>query len=160
MGKIKKLLKEAEKEVNKDTLKYIDDIESEFRKKFPKGWFEKSKSALGSSIFLRFGVQPEKDWNNKIRDNDPAFHIMFLDKIKLDQEIPDKFQVELTQGGSITIKPTEQNMAQGRAKVGWRKKTGSKEQIMKHITNYFAKLRKTLDASKKDMFPEHQKGTF
>jgi len=42
-------------------------------------------------------------------------------------------------------------MAYGRVKFGWRKKTGTPEQLLKHLDNYFKKMRKVVDANKDNL---------
>jgi len=138
---------------------FLKEIESEFKKNFSKGWFEPSKGALGGGIYVKSGIQSKNEHSNGIKENDPAYQIIVFNGVELGKDLPEKFMVEVSTGGSLTVKPEEgSHMAQGRVKFGWRKKTGTPEQILKHMKNYFSKMKKVYKANKSNMFDYHSKG--
>jgi len=141
------------------TEEFIKKIEQSFKKNFSKGWFRPSKGALGGGMYIKTGIQSESKHSGGIYENDPAYQIIALRGVIMGKPLPEKIEVDLSVGASLTIKPTEgSHMAQGRVKFGWRKKTGTPEQILKHLDNYFGKMKKVFDANKDNMFEDHVKG--
>ena len=153
MSKASELLQLLEEETSESLLEKIGGM---FKKEFPKGWYSASKGALSSAVEMAsFGIQPEKDWVNKIRDNDPAMHNLYV------SPKGDKFEADVFRGGSLLVNPPEgSHLAFGSVKFGWRKKTGSGDQILKHMQDYFKKMRKVVNDNKDNMSDEHRKGTF
>mgnify|MGYP003645844243 CR=1 FL=1 len=126
-------------------------IEKEYKKHFPKGKFSaKDHKGLGRYLSVSFGIQDPKKWANDIAGNDPALHSILLD-LNDDGTFPTKITADMGQGGSMAIKSTNPHMAYGRVKFGWRKKTGTPDQLLKHMTNYFAKMKKVVDANQDNL---------
>ena len=105
-----------------------------YRKHFPNGWIQISESSLGgkTSTFIKFGVQSTTNVVNGISENDRGFHILKIEGQTL----------SLVVGGSLAVPPPAgSHLAFGSVKVGFRKKTGTPEQLIAYLAAYCAKLR-------------------
>lgn len=99
----------------------------------------------------------EKDLSkvaNRIRDNDRALQTFYVDGVNDDDTLKDKLTATISRGGSLTVKPEPGSYyAFGHVKFGWRKKSGTPDQIVKHFGDYFKKVKKVIQDNK-DMMPE------
>lgn len=139
---------------------FIKNLESAVKKIFPKSFIQiYSGKNLGSSITFKFALGKDKsEWNNGIIHNDPLFHTWMIgwESFQDDGFTKDKIPAELSVGGSLAIKPEEGSyMAQGRAKIGWRKKTAPPDKIIQHFISYFKKMKKVLNDNKDNILGYH-----
>lgn len=143
MKRYEKHFKEA-KEYTADLL--IAEINNVMKKHFPKSnSYAKLKTSLGSDIFIYFTVGAIGEQTNGIDDNDISMTKAFIWDIPAEGVIKNRLEFSPSQGGSIKVKPEEGSFyAFDKIKVGLRKKTGTPEQIVKHLDTYFAKLKKTI----------------
>ncbi|NIT79676.1 MAG: hypothetical protein GWN58_33510 [Anaerolineae bacterium] len=123
-------------------------IEAAIRKHFPKSHLKVwvSKGGIGgTTIDLDFAVAGSKsEVANGIWHNDISLTRAVIYGLDADGNLKERLEFHPAMGGSITTKPTEKHMAQGRLKVGLRKKKGTPEQVLKHIDTYFKKLHKAI----------------
>lgn len=109
---------------------------------FPESFVRVSFSAqLSPVIQIVFAFTQKDRWPNGIIENDRAFHRIFVGngEIQRDGTVPQKVKAELLTGGKV-YGPNVTN----RARVGWRNRTGTPEQIIGHIEAYFTKLDKAI----------------
>lgn len=141
-------INEATADKDGEAEKLAADIGKAIKKHFKKSFINsRVAKMLGKAIVVTFALGKDKsEWSNGIIDNDKAFHKFMIhlsdssgSYLGDDGSLPDKLTIEMLQGGSIY----GPNFT-GSAKVGWRKKTGSPEAIVKHMDKYFEKLRKTI----------------
>jgi len=128
---------------------FVDSLEKAIKKIFPKSLvIVKASKNLGSSIDFTFALGKDKsEFANGIIQNDPLLHKFTIgwNSFTEDRFIKDKIEVEAIQGGILTVMPEEgSHMAYGRVKLGFRKKTAPPEGIIKHLDNYFKKVKKIL----------------
>ncbi len=92
---------------------------------------------LSPVIHIVFAFDREDGWPNKIIENDRAFHRIFVGngEIAKDGTLPPKLKAELLTGGTV-YGPNVTN----RVRVGWRNRTGTPEQVVKHLATYFDRL--------------------
>jgi len=129
---------------------FIDSLEKAIKKSFPKSLvIVRASKNLGSSIDVRFALGKDKsEFANGIIHNDPLYHILMIgwNEFVDDHFIKDKITLDKPSvGGILTTMPEEGSyMALGRVKLGFRKKTAPPEGIIKHLDNYFKKVKKIL----------------
>lgn len=128
---------------------FVNKLDSIIRKHFPKSHVNVQVSKnLGKEIDVFFTLGKNKsEWVNKIAENDPLYHRFMLawNAFEDNEFTKDKFEAELSVGGSLKVLPGPKSyMAFDRVKIGWRKKTGTPEAILKHFDNYFNKMKKVL----------------
>jgi len=85
---------------------------------------------------------------NKLWDNDRALQKFFIYGVKGDESLKGKMEAKLLMGGELGVTP-ESGSGLDSASFGWRNKTGTPEQILKHFDAYFAKVAKVIKANKK-----------
>jgi len=132
------------------------EIESTIKRHFPKSYVRaKFEKGLTASIYIMFTLGDRNQYVNNIADNDIALVKAHIWNFNDDGSFDGKLEFEASQGGGIYVKPEEGSyMAMGRVKIGLRKKTGTPEQIIKHIDSYFGKLKKTLNDVKDRIMPD------
>jgi len=140
---------------------FVKELESTIKKIFPKSYIQVQASTnLGSSIHLQFALGKNKsEWENGIIHNDPLHHKWMIgwNSSTEGHFIKDKIEAELLIGNSLSIKPEEGSyMAQGRVKIGWRKKTAPPDKLIKYFGDYFKKVKKVL-MDNKDKLPDRDK---
>jgi len=134
---------------------FAADLKTAFAKKLPRGTFaSRVERGLGGrsgkSVFIQFTTTGKKDWSNGIIHNDPSMTQLWIhDGTDADGVMLPKVKIEMTMGGSV-YGPNASN----RQKVGWRDRTGTPAQLLKHVTAYFDKLRDTYD--KFDNLPKQE----
>lgn len=141
---------------------FVKKLEATVKKIFPKSFIQVYASTnLGSSITFKFALGKDKsEWNNGIIQNDPLFHVWMIgwNSFTDGHFIKDKIEAELSVGGSLAVRPEEGSyMAQGRAKIGWRKKTAPPDKIIQHFDGYFKKMKKVLKDNKDNLLDYHIK---
>ena len=135
-------------------------IEAAIKKHFPKSMVsvKVQKGIGGPAIYLFFVVAGSKaEVVNSILDNDISMTKAFIYGVTDGDKLKEKLRFDPFVGGSVTTKPTEKHMAQGRLKVGLRKKTGTPEQILKHVDAYFGKLHKAITSNADQLQDEDKK---
>lgn len=92
---------------------------------------------IATTIHIVFAFARREGWSNGIIENDRAFHRIFVGngEIERDGTLPARVKAELLTGGKV-YGPNATNGV----KVGWRNRTGTPDQIVKHLATYFAKL--------------------
>lgn len=152
----KYLMTEAKKITDVDT--FVDAIDSTIRKIFPKSYINvKYSERLTKSIGISFTIGNGKsEYANGIINNDPAHHTfhIWLDKM-VDGVLPPKVVTEIGTGGTLYVKDETGRMAFNTIKVGWRKKTGTPQQTVKHFDTYFKKLMKAFVDNKENLVQSH-----
>ena len=140
--KIQQNLNEAKLDVNS----YIKSVENVIKKYFPKSFISVSFSTnIVPSILVRFAIGKDKsEWSNGIWQNDPMWHTIHIGmgQIKKDGEIPEKLTAESPVAGNIMTKDFK------RIKVGFRKKTGTPDQVLKHLDAFYKKAKQLFVANK------------
>jgi hypothetical protein len=137
-------IRDAIKEVFPDSL-----VKSEFEPK-----------AIYRNIYVAFTLGKDKsEYTNGYAENDPMLHRFSItgptDELPADGTLPPKVTVEASQGGHIYITPEEKYLAYGRLKLGWKKKTGTPEQIVAHMKNYFVKAKELIKQNMDKMHKDH-----
>lgn len=144
-----------------DAETFANMIQNTIRKNFSKSFVRVSfDKRLGKSIQISFLLGKDKtEWANQIPENDPMKHMFFiwLNKMGDDDILPEKIGIELSQGGYLLVRPKEgSHLAYDRVKIGFRKKTGTPEQILKHVDTYFKKAKQVLLKNKDRMAGSHR----
>jgi hypothetical protein len=132
---------------SQETTELQAEIEKLFRANFPKAmYFSKVSQALGDAfISITLGVVPKGQHSSNIIDNDPAFHRLSIEGVNADGTLQPKLTVSAPRGGELLINPKPgSHMAFDGVKLGWKKKTGTKAQILNHLSKYFANMRKVV----------------
>jgi hypothetical protein len=141
---------------------FIKKLEDTVKRIFPKSFIQiYSGKNLGSSITFKFALGKDKsEWNSGIIHNDPLFHVWMIgwESFQDNGFTKDKIPAELSIGGSLAVRPEEGSyMAQGRAKIGWRKKTATPDKMIQHFDGYFKKMKKVLKDNKDNLLDYHIK---
>lgn len=142
---------------------FIDAIKSAYMKVFPKGYIEgRMNNNFKPSIYFESRLQGDMSKvTNKIKQNDAAFQSWHIWEIGIDAvkgaELAEKMVAEIGQGGSLLVQPAPgSHMAFDSVKFGWRKKAGNADQLVKHFTNYFKKMKKVVDDNRSNLSPRHE----
>jgi hypothetical protein len=131
---------------------FAKEIQQTIKKHFPKsGVVARYDEGITRSITVRFTLQGDDSKHaGGISHNDPAhqlIHIWFGDGRSRDlseqtDDIPEKFTA-VNDMASLLVKPSlGSHMAFESVKLPWRKKTGNKATILKHIGTYFGRVKK------------------
>ena len=160
-NKISKIAVFLNKTAAMSVQEFMDKAQKEISKSFPKsGIAIRHSTNLGSSISLRFTLGKDKsEWANGIVHNDPMHHVFSIayGQIDKDGNLAEKIKIELPMvGGWLQISSKNPHLASDRVKIGWRKKTGTPEQVLAHLGKYFQKA-KALVQKHKDDLPENLK---
>ncbi len=120
------------------------------KKYFPNSFIQANFiGSISPSITMRFAMGKKNEWNSGIIQNDPLFHVWHIFDLYEDK-IPAKIKIDLSTGGTIGIfNWTDDNGVEHNGpghdfrfpKIGWRNKTGTPEQVLKHFDNYFKKMK-------------------
>lgn len=121
-----------------DATDLVKDIRQAIVGIFPKSCVSvRFTTNLCPSINVTFAYTQKSGWSNGIIQNDRAFHQFYIAYgIAQDGSILDKVKVELSVGGKVCGPNCTDSV-----KVGWRNKTGTTEQVVKHFVKYFTKLK-------------------
>lgn len=114
----------------------FEKVNAHFLKRFPEGKATIRRAVLGNPndhFFIKFFLIPNKeDQSSQIMDNDPLrFHFSICDAGE-DATFNPKSVCEAIQD-SFMVLPTEKHLAMSSVKFKTRKKTGTGEQILKHM---------------------------
>lgn len=141
---------------------FIDAIEAAYAKVFPKGHIRgRFFSAMGRPS-LMFDTRLQGDLNklpNKTPENDVAPQRFTVDvsDASPDSQLPDKITIESNRSSSLLVRPAPgSGMAFDSVRFGWRRKTGTPEQVVRHMTAYFQKMKKVLEANRKRLPKTHE----
>lgn len=142
---------------------FVEAVKAAYLKQFPNGYIDgRVSNAFKPSIYLEARLQGDiSKVSNRIKQNDAAFQSWHVWDVGIDAanggELADKMTAELGQGGSLTVQPQPgSHMAFDSVKFGWRKKTGNADQLVKHLTNYFKKMKKVLADNRGRLSPRHE----
>ena len=131
---------------NRDTKKmnsiqFTESVKTAFLQRFPQGWINASKLALGGGMVFRAGmISNIEDQTSKIRDNDPLQILMFL------HDTPYNSDKELSnvliefEYSSIKVLPTEKYCAMSSHKIPVRKMNNAPEKVLVNLGKYFDKV--------------------
>jgi hypothetical protein len=117
---------------------FISQIDAAFRAAFPKSYIKVS-AQTDDTVRVVFGLVDDiNKLPNKIRDNDPAFSTWFVSGFGKGEAL----EAKIIRGGSFMVKPAPgSHNAMDSVKLGWRGKTGTAEQVVKHFTDFIAKAK-------------------
>ena len=142
---------------------FVEAVKAAYMKVFPKGQINsRISNAFKPSIYFEARLQGDMaKVSNQIKQNDAAFQSWHVWDIGIDAanggELADKMMVEIGQGGSLMVAPEPGSyLAFDSVKFGWRKKSGNAQQLVKHFTNYFQKMKKVIDANRSRLSPQHE----
>lgn len=138
--------------------KIRDVIKEVFPDSFVKVQFD--PKAIYRTIYIAFTLGKDKtEYINGYAENDPMLHRMSItgptDELPADGTLPPKVTVDAAQGGFIYTTPEDKYLAYGRLKFGWKKKTGTPEQVIAHIKNYFVKAKELIKQNMDKMHKDH-----
>lgn len=131
-----------------------DLLESSFKAKFPKSYFSSHlRSSLGSTgllIDLMICGSPD-ECPNKINLNDPMFHRITINGFDKAGNVVGPLTLSKAIGGTLSLTAAPgSGLAIDSKKLGFASKTGTAEEIAKHLDKYFEKaklvLMKNLDS--------------
>jgi hypothetical protein len=128
----------------------VPEIKNAISKHFPNSIVNvtfKKGLANNGLIYISFTVAADKSQVvSGILENDIALHKLFVYGFSPNGDIvnSDKLSFEPAQGGTVLQNSDNRIYAYSSVKVGLRKKKGNAKQIIKHIDNYFRKLRETI----------------
>ena len=144
------MFKELFKELSESSEDFCENLDKEFKKYFPNGFFycKKQNSLSGDIYKWSFGmIGNQKDLPNGIRQNDPMWHsgLIFIDK---------NGDLELNPSSTgIMLNPAEgSRMAMDKIKTKMRKTKGSHEKIEKYLKNFFKKLHGLMKDNKDNIY--------
>ena len=107
----------------------IESFKNKFTQQFPNSMIHVSKASLSDDMVIKFTLAQPEDYPNKIINNDPLYHIIFVIDCN-----DGKFYVESTLSG-LYVNPREEYLAMSCVKTKMRKKTGTPEQVEKDKQN-------------------------
>lgn len=116
-----------------------ESILKSYLSRFPNGWIRFKPSPLPrpeiNAFVVSFGVQRPETVRGKIPENDFAYHMIMV-------RIPNvgEATIDIIAGGIVYIKSSDPSLALGRAKTGWRKRTGHVAALCIHFDKYMDKL--------------------
>ena len=129
----------------------IAQLTEAFKKELGNAYFTAGyREGLSRHIALGFGIQVQSKHGNGITDNDPAFHSVIIFGFDQDGNSTDDMEISSGTGGSICVRPAKNSYCcYDLVKTGFRvKRKATGEQIVKHLTNYFKKLKKAVEANR------------
>jgi len=148
-------LDESVEETNSPEVeKFLSDVETQFLKHFPNGYFQASATkGFGTSINIYFGLVSEKrDLPSKIRQNDPMWHLIkiwddgagdFTDKVLRMEALSSRLSINPEPGTNFVMKnvPTK-----------FRKSKGDLVKALKTLTTFFGRLAKLVIANQGNIY--------
>lgn len=128
---------------------FTQQVKDAYYKQFPRGWIKGGlEKSIGQYVALTFGIQPKEKWFNGYESNDPAHQSIVIHQVKDSKFLPKIVADNGSTGSTMLIKPKTPNLAYSRIKLGYRKKTGTPEQVLDHIKKYFVQMRKIVDLNR------------
>ena len=97
-------------------------------------------------MVIKFTLAQPEDYPNKIINNDPLYHIIFVIDCN-----DGKFYVESTLSG-LYVNPREEYLAMSCVKTKMRKKLGTPEQVEKHLNKWLDNLKQIVVENKHDIY--------
>ena len=139
---IRPILKLAAPNPPDDVMEFVKAIERLFSKYMPTGYSSFGISTLGApSLFFVFASTKREGWPGGIIHNDPMHHILWIhDSFTYENGLNGVLTIELSIGG-VVYGPNHSN----KARIGWAKKTGDRNTILRHLDGYFYKMRSAYD---------------
>ena len=124
-----------------NSIQFAESVKAAFLQRFPQGWINASKLALGGGMVFRAGMIANiEDQASKIRENDPLQVLMFL------HDTPFNSDKELTnvviefEYSNIKVKPVDQYMAMSSHKIPVRKMNNAPDKVLVNLGKYFGKV--------------------
>jgi hypothetical protein len=148
------ILRVSGEEGSPEAKEFISKIETMYKKQFPKGMFNAGvRKSIGSPyISIEIGIIPREKQAHNIAMNDDGYHA-FMMSLMNDGSMPEKLSIDANQGGSLKVKPEKgSHYAMGSVKFGWKKKSGTLDQVLKHMDLYFKKMRSVVDANLENIY--------
>ena len=141
---------------------FYDAVRAAYMQRFPRGSCNGGITQSLGTTYLAFTTRLQGDASklpSGIADNDAAYQKFFIDHpgrrpadgtvIAQDQPLPPKLTAEIIVGGGLMVTPSSpRSGAYDLVKFGWRKKAGTPEQVLKHMTNYFAKMHRVVEQNR------------
>jgi hypothetical protein len=127
---------EETKDAPPDVQGFMNALKETVTKHFPKGYF-RINAQRGKQLYMRTATLPAGKQSNAIIENDPAYQTYWFWNAFTAAGLKPKIRVEMSQGGRLY----GPNMSDPK-KIGWRNKTGTPDQVIKHFDKYYAKLKK------------------
>ena len=124
----------------------IESFKNKFTQQFPNSMIHVSKASLSDDMVIKFTLAQPEDYPNKIINNDPLYHIIFVIDCN-----DGKFYVESTLSG-LYVNPREEYLAMSCVKTKMRKKTGTPEQVEKHLNKWLDNLKQIVVENKHDIY--------
>jgi hypothetical protein len=124
----------------------VDAMRYKFLELFPNSYFSVTKASLSDSSMVHFTLLQRDDYPNKIINNDPMYHI-----ICIDANDDGTISIHNTLSG-LAVKPTNRMYAMETIKTGIRKKTGSAEQVTRHVDKWLDQLKETVVAQRDNIY--------
>jgi len=155
---IKEQIEKLNEENKNDAIDFINDIESTIKKHFPKSYIlAKFSTMLGvSHITVTFCLGNEKDWPNKIEQNDIAHNYFFIYNMNKTGNMDDILRLKTESSLSFIITPQKNKyVAYERIKVPFKNKKGNKKSILDTIDKSFASLKQTMKDNINLFPPDH-----
>jgi len=143
-----------------ENAKTVDDavniIEKNFKKHFPKSFIRvSSKSSLGGSdISMKFAIGEKSDWASGYIENDPMYHLIWIWGTKDGEDFTtNKYKVTMSIGNRIATKEKDSKhpWLSVIKKIGWRNKTANINGAIKHLDDYFKKMKVAAKQYKDDL---------
>ena len=123
----------------------IETFKNKFTQQFPNSMIQVSTASLSHDKVIRFTLAQPEDYPNNIINNDPLYHLIFVGCKG------DKFEVECTLGG-LYVNPREKYLAMSHIKTGMKKKTGTTEQVERHLNKWLDNLKQIVVDNKHDIY--------
>jgi len=95
--------------------------------------------------YIRIATTLRNEWYNGYAQNDKAYQTFFIWGVRDDDSLEEKVRVELNLGGKLHVKPAPGSRYCDAVKFGWRNKTGTPDQVVKHFETYFKKVKKVVE---------------
>ncbi len=138
------ILNEGKSEATEEVKALINELQTKISKIFPKSYVRVYYTdVMGKSVNVTFTYSKEYFSNEPRNDSFYTGLGMGLDG---DGNIPAKAEITISSGGTFKPDPYD-TIGTKPAKLGWRNKKGSKDQIVKHVENYFKKIKKFIETN-------------
>lgn len=148
-----------QKEASIDATSFVGELESSVKKVFPDSYVSVSYGAFGKeSINISVLLGKDKsEWVNGISQNDPLnFSAWCHDCIDDNGNMKDTITIEF-KGASLSIKSDNPMLAFGRVKIPVRKKSGTPEEVLKHIVQMAEKAKQIIKQNLDKMTDQDKK---
>lgn len=133
--------KVEESEENLTAPKFCEALSKIVEPLFPDSSLKvKFENNLSPSVTMWFALR--KKWINNIIHNDPFYAIFHFYGFNANGSCTGKMQVEGSMANTIQIKPApDSKSAFDSIDTGWRKKTGTQAQVLRHVELFFTRLK-------------------